>query len=140
MSSVLAIALPARLENLPKMIKSVSDWARAQGFVRERISEIELAAEEALVNIVSYSYPGKPGEVEIMGRLDKNCFIIEIIDSGIPFNISSVPDPDITADADKRKVGGLGVFLIKKMVDALRYRREDDRNILELVFKKTGQG
>jgi anti-sigma regulatory factor (Ser/Thr protein kinase) len=122
------------------MIMSVSGWARDKGFPRERISEIELAAEEALVNIVNYSYPGKPGGVEIMGKLDGNFFIIEIIDSGIPFDITSVPDPDISANADDRKVGGLGVFLMKRMVDELRYRRENDRNILELIFKKTQEG
>jgi serine/threonine-protein kinase RsbW len=140
MPILLAISLPARLENLESLTKSVSDCARAQGFGQHRINKIELAAEETWVNICSYAYSEQAGEVEVVCKADDNDFIIEIIDSGIPFDITSVPDPDITDDADKRKVGGLGVFLMKKMVDGLRYRRESGRNILELIFKKAEQG
>lgn len=132
----MTIALPAKLDNLERWMKSVSDCAKSQGFDRKRISEIELAAEEALVNSCNYSYPGKTGDVEVICKLDGNRFIIEIIDSGIPFDITSLPDPDITADADKRKIGGLGAFLTKKMVDEVRYRREDNRNILNLIIEK----
>ena len=136
MRLLLALTQPAKLESLEGLIRSISDCARAQGFDKKRISEIELATEEALVNIFKYSYPGKPGEVEIICKLDENRFIIEIIDFGIPFDVTSWPDPDITADRDERKIGGLGVFLIKKMVDEVRYRRENNRNILDLIVKK----
>jgi serine/threonine-protein kinase RsbW len=133
---LMTLALPAKLENLGGWVKSISDCAESQGFDRKRISGIELAGEEAFVNICNYSYPGKPGDVEAIFGLDGNRFIIEIIDTGIPFNIASLPDPDITADADDRKIGGLGIFLIKKMVDEVRYRRENNRNILSLIIEK----
>lgn len=136
MRLLLALAQPAKFDNLERLMKSISDCARAQGFDQRRISEIELATEEALVNIFKYSYPEKPGEVEIICKAEANRFIIEIIDSGIRFDVTSWPDPDITADRDERKIGGLGVFLIKKMVDEVRYRRENNRNILDLVIKK----
>ncbi len=136
MKVLMTIALPAKLENLEGWVKSVSDCAEFQGFDRKRIREIEVAAEEALVNICNYAYPEKKGDVEVICEIDGNRFIIEIIDSGIPFDITSLPDPDITADADKRKIGGLGAFLIKKMVDEVRYRREKDQNILNLIVKK----
>ena len=126
--------VPAKLENLERLMQSVSDCARTQGFDQKRISEIELAAEESLVNIINYSYPEKPGEVEVICQADGRSLVIEMIDSGIPFDVTSLPDPDITADLDDRKIGGLGVFLIKKMVDEVRYRREKNRNILSLTF------
>jgi len=50
--------------------------------------------------------------------------------------MTSLPDPDLTADIDERKMGGLGVFFIKKLTDEVRYRREHDRNILNLIIKK----
>jgi serine/threonine-protein kinase RsbW len=62
--------------------------------------------------------------------------IIEIIDSGVPFDVTSLTDPDLTADVGERKIGGLGIFLVKKMVDEVKYRREIDRNILTLTIKK----
>jgi serine/threonine-protein kinase RsbW len=136
MKVLMTLALPAKLENLEGWVKSVSDCAKSQGFDRKRISGIELAAEEAFVNICNYSYPGKTGDVEVIFGLDGNRFIIEITDTGLPFDVTSLPDPDITADADDRKIGGLGIFLIKKMVDEVRYRRENNRNILSLIIEK----
>jgi len=136
MKVLMTVALPAKLENLEGWVKSVSDCAASQGFDPKRIREIELAAEEALVNICNYAYPEKPGDAEVICRIDGNRFIVEIIDSGIPFDMTSLPDPDVTADADQRKIGGLGAFLVKKMVDEVRYRRENNRNILTLIVEK----
>jgi len=130
------LKLPARLENLQRLMESVSNCARAQDFDQKKIQEIELAVEEALVNIFNYAYPDAPGEVEVNCRADHDHFTIEIIDSGIPFDITSLPNPDFTADVDDRKIGGLGIFLIKRVMDEVRYRRENDRNILNLIIKK----
>ena len=99
--------------------------------------EIELAAEEALVNIFKYAYEGTTGDVEIICKIDDaDRFILEIIDTGIPFNLHSVRDPDISADISDRSIGGLGVFLMKKLMDAIHYRREGNKNILSLIMHK----
>jgi anti-sigma regulatory factor (Ser/Thr protein kinase) len=98
---------------------------------------IELASEEALVNIFHYAYPSKKGDVEIVCYpVTDDRFTIEIIDSGIPFNLLSAGEPVITSDLHKRKVGGLGIFLIRKVVDNIEYRREKDKNILTLTVLK----
>lgn len=136
MKVLLSLHLPAKLENLGRCKESVADCARAQGFDQKRIYEIELAVEETLVNIFNYAYPEPPGDIEINCKLENGRFIIEIIDSGIPFDMTSLTDPDLTADVEERKIGGLGIFLVKKMVDEVRYRREGDRNILTLAVKK----
>lgn len=136
METLLSTVLPARLEHLDELMKSVSDCALSQGFDRKRVGGIELAVEEAFVNICNYSYPGKTGDAAITCRLDNNRFIIEISDSGIPFNITQLSDPDITAPTEARKIGGLGIFLMKKMMDAVTYRREGDRNVLNLIVTK----
>jgi serine/threonine-protein kinase RsbW len=119
MKALLNIRSPATLKNLEKLVESVSDCASEQGFDQKRILEIQLATEEALVNISNYSYPEKSGEVEINCKLEKDRFVIEIIDSGVPFDMTALPDPDITADVDDRKVGGLGVFLMKKVMERI---------------------
>ena len=100
----------------------------------KRINEIEIAAEEALVNIFRYAYQGQEGDVEISCKAEHGrTFIIEIIDAGMPFNPLSVSEPDITLDVGERQIGGVGVFLIKKLMDDVIYRRDGDKNILELV-------
>jgi serine/threonine-protein kinase RsbW len=136
MQILLNLKLSARLENLQRFMESVSGCARAQDFDQKKIQEIELAVEEALVNIFNYAYPEAPGEVEVNCRADHDHFIIEVIDSGIPFDMTSLPDPNLAADVDERRIGGLGIFLIKRVMDEVRYRREEGRNILSLIIKK----
>lgn len=135
--------IPARLEYLRKGLDPVSSCARDQGFNRKKVLEIELAAEEALVNIFAYAYKGKEGDVEIACKLDNNSgnekFTIEIADSGEPFNVLSVAVPDIAADISERQPGGLGVFLMRKLMDDVQYAYEGNKNILRLiVLKKPG--
>jgi len=132
------IKLPAQLEYLQKFIDFVATCSREQGFEKKRVHEIELATEEALVNIFYYAYKENNGDVEIICKLDNNTrFIIEVVDTGIPFNVLSVAAPDITADLSERQTGGLGVFLIKKFMDAVQYRHEGNKNILSLILVKS---
>jgi len=99
---------------------------------------MELATEEALVNIFNYAYKETKGDVEIICKLDDDKrFIIEIVDTGIPFNVLSVAAPDSTGDISERQTGGLGVFLIKKFMDAVQYRHEGNKNILSLILVKS---
>ena len=133
-----ALKLPARLDSLHRLIRMVSGCTEEQHFSKQQISEIEIAAEEALVNIFEYSYAEKNGNVEVVCKLDDGNFVIEIIDSGIPFSILTAKEPDITSGISERSIGGLGIFLMRKLMDDVRYRREGDMNILTLVVKKPG--
>jgi len=133
------IKFPARIEYFKTFMDFVSSCARKQGFSQKRISEIELATEEALINIFNYAYEGNNGDVEIVCKLDNRKFILEIADSGVPFDVLSVKDPDISADISARQIGGLGVFLMKKLVDSIQYRYDGKKNILSLiVFRDNG--
>ena len=136
MKALLRIKLPAELGNLERLVKSVSDCAKAQGLDDKKVNETELATEEAIVNICHYAYPGDAGDVEIECMLEDGRFVIEIKDSGIPFDMTSFSAPDVTADVTERKIGGLGIFLIKKVMDEVRYRRENNQNILDLIVLK----
>lgn len=125
----------AKIEHLERLIDFVAGHAETAGFGVNRINEIELAAEEVLVNIFQYAYPGTDGDVVIDCRIEDHVrLILEIWDNGEPFNILDVPDPDVTADISDREIGGLGVFFVKEMVDEARYRRTGNSNILTLVF------
>ncbi len=112
----------------------VSKCAEDLGFNSEKIIDIGVATEEALVNICNYAYQGKTGEVKVSCMLDdENRFIIEIEDRGIPFDVQMLENPDLTPDIIEREVGGLGVFIIKELMDDYQYRRVDDKNILRLI-------
>ena len=133
------IKLPAVIDNLAKFIGSVSLCAGEQGFSNERISQIHLAMEEILMNVINYSYQeqDKPGDAEVTCSLDDdNRLVIEDVDTGVPFDLLSAEDPDITLEIDERNVGGLGIFIVKKLMNNVEYRREDNKNILTIIADK----
>ena len=98
--------------------------------------KIELSVEEAVENVVQYAYEGGIGWLEAGTSLDDQSLVltIELRDAGVPFNPLEKPDPDITLAATERPVGGLGIYLCKKMMDSISYRYEDGNNVL--VMKK----
>lgn len=134
MAFLTSIRLPAKLDSLGKIMETITGSAGQHGADINKTSHIELALEEALVNVFSYAYPAGTGEVEVRCSLkEKNKFIMEIIDSGPPFNPLSEDEPDLTANIDERKIGGLGIFFIKQLMDHIEYTRENDCNILTIT-------
>lgn len=131
------LKLPATIEHVPQWRQFITERARAQGVPLKRLHRIELALEEALVNICHYAYPSTPGEVEVVCRVDaQQRFLIEIVDRGVPFDPLSLPPPTFEDDLAHRQVGGLGVFLMRHLADDVTYRREDGRNILQLIVHR----
>ncbi|MEN6623266.1 MAG: ATP-binding protein [Smithella sp.] len=131
------ITLPGKLDSLYGFMNFVTSCARERGFSDEKISRIELALEEILVNIIKHAYKecGVDGEIEIICKLaDDRTLIIEIMDSGMPFDIFSAKEPDVNAGIEERQIGGLGIFLVKQLMNDVRYSRERDRNKLTLVI------
>lgn len=130
----LRIKCSASMENLADVVSKVLLTAENCGLNNKRTGELELAFEEALVNVFNYAYPGTTGNIEIIAHNDKkNRFIVQIIDDGKPFDPLTAPEPDLDKDIADRQIGGLGIFLIKKLMDDVKYRREKNRNILELI-------
>lgn len=122
------------LDELPEMLAAVRDFANGLPLSAERRSELELAVEEVLVNICSHAYPHGRGAVSLSCSLNPEGLVVAVEDEGLPFSLPAAASPDLTGDIDERRVGGLGVLLVRSLTDAVRYRREDDRNHLELVF------
>jgi serine/threonine-protein kinase RsbW len=128
-----SIKLTSDMENLGHLASFVSECARDQGMTPERAGELQVALEEAFVNICRYAYADGPGDVEVNFFSEGDNTVIEIIDSGTPFDITVQELPDITADIHERKIGGLGCLLIRKLMDRVVYRREDGKNILRFT-------
>lgn len=99
--------------------------------------QIDVAVEELFVNIARYAYQMRKGKADISVWYDKDdqTICIEFRDKGVPFDPQLRKDPDISLSAEERKVGGLGIFMVKKSMDGMHYRREDERNILT-IWKK----
>lgn len=128
---------PARLEHLPDMLQFILNQAEKLSVSKDRRYKLELASEEALVNIISYAYKDqKTGIIRIdCEKLGDNRLEIVIRDHGFPFNPI---DADIRVDTeqpiDERKIGGLGIFLMRKILDEVSYQRIGEENVLRLLM------
>jgi serine/threonine-protein kinase RsbW len=125
------LTVTAHPDSIARSAEFVVACATAVGFAPARVREIELVVEEVLVNICHHAHGDAPGEVELRCvQADPEHLLVEFIDSGKPFNLLTSAIPEFAVDMDERQVGGLGIPLIRAMMDKVTYRREGDRNIL----------
>ena len=98
--------------------------------------QLRLAVEEAVVNVINYAYPDDTeGDVTVKMMSDGETLQCQIIDSGIPFDPTTKEKADITLSAAERQVGGLGILLVRELMDSINYERNDGNNILTLTKK-----
>ena len=96
---------------------------------------LKLACEEIVVNVTSYAYPeGSDGFLDVYIRKDDR-IVIRFEDGGVPFNPLEHEDPDTTLSWDERPIGGLGIFLVRSMMDDVRYTYENQKNVLTIEKK-----
>ena len=125
----------ASMDTIPDIVGFVSETATAMGVHPKRVMHLELAVEEAAVNICSYAYEIPPGEVTIRISRETEVVRIELVDVGVPFDPLAADAPDIKSELENREVGGLGIFLIRRVLDEVHYSRSGDRNILSLAVR-----
>ena len=117
-------------------IKSVTEKL---GIETPLARKLRLAVEEAVVNVISYAYPeGTEGDVTIKIMSDGHTLRFQIIDTGVPFDPTKKEKADTTLSIEERQIGGLGIFLVRELMDTINYERVDGKNILTLIktFKK----
>ncbi|MFA5626442.1 MAG: ATP-binding protein [Thiohalomonadaceae bacterium] len=131
-----SLTLAAELANLEALQEYLAGCATQFGLEPRRIGMLTMALEEIFVNICSYAYPAGQGPVTLTCRDEGEHFIAEVSDEGQAFDITSVAEPDLKADIETRNIGGLGLFLVRKVVDQLDYFRQDGRNIVRLTLKR----
>ena len=121
--------IEAKVENLPDVIAFATGTLTDRCPLRARM-HVELVTEEIFVNISSYAYPETGGFVTVQrsGGEGPEGLTLVFIDSGVPYDPLQKPDPDLTLSLEERPVGGLGVFLVKELVDEVRYEHKDGNN------------
>lgn len=124
--------ISGRVEEIVEYIMDVPELPADEGIK----FKVRLCAEEAVVNIVDYAYPDdRDGFIDVRTETADGYFILTLRDGGTPFDPLANPDPDITLSADERKIGGLGIFLCKQMMDEVSYSYADGCNILTMMIK-----
>ncbi len=131
-----SLTVVAELTNLEALQDHLAGCATEFGLEPKRIGLLVMALEEIFVNICDYAYPAGPGPVVMNCRDQGEQFVAEVIDEGQAFDVSSVAEPDLEADLETRKIGGLGWFLVRKIADELDCFREDGRNIVRMSLNR----
>ena len=128
------LTIRANLNNLNDVMAFVDAELEKLDCPMKAQMQIDVAVEELFVNIARYAYAPAEGDVVIRmeATSEPRAVAITFIDHGVPYDPLAKPDPDVTLSAEERQIGGLGIFMVKKSMDAMEYRYADERNILTI--------
>ena len=131
-----SITLPNDIEKVPVLAEFVDEVCEIVGFDMSTTMGINLALEEAVVNVMSYAYqPGTTGNVNIEAIANETRLKFIISDWGTPFDPTAEKEVDTTLSAEERPIGGLGIHLVRQIMDSINYERIDGMNVLTLRMK-----
>jgi serine/threonine-protein kinase RsbW len=133
-----SVQFAAKFEYLDEIRDFVGEIARAGGFSDKDVYNIQLATDEAASNIIEHAYENQSdGVLELSCGMRGDVIIIILIDRGESFDPSEIPLPDLKADLSDRKIGGLGIFLMRKLMDEVHYEpRPDKSNVLTMIKRR----
>jgi anti-sigma regulatory factor (Ser/Thr protein kinase) len=136
-AQIFSLRRPAELDQLPIFLGHVRQTAETAGLMDAQGARLELAVEEALVNVFNYAYAGQAhaGAVTCRVMVETDGLTVEIVDEGPPFDPLARPDPDTALELEQRQPGGLGIFMIRQLADEVSYRREAGRNVLTIRMR-----
>ena len=130
------LTLSNDVQETPLLGKFINEVCETLGFDTSTTKKMNLAIEEAVVNVMKYAYPeGKHGEVRIKAEADDIRLKIVISDDGQPFDPTAHGEVDITKSAEDRDIGGLGIHLMRRIMDSINYERTNGQNIFTLRKK-----
>ena len=133
------LTLPNDVQEVPQLATFVEEVCESHGVDMMTTMQLNLALEEAVVNVMTYGYPeGTKGYVDISVQAESDCLTFVISDSGQPFDPTTKGDVDTTLPAEQRSIGGLGIHLVKQLMDSIQYEYKDGHNTLTLkkIIKK----
>lgn len=130
------ITLPNDVQEVPKLAAFVDEVCEALDIGMATAMQLNLAMEEAVVNVMDYAYPvGTYGDVNILAHANDDCLEFVISDTGTPFDPTQKEEVDTTLSVEERRIGGLGIHLVRKIMDSISYERVDGKNVLSLRKK-----
>ena len=123
-----------RHEELDRVSAAVEEFAEGAEWPLDLVFKVNLALEEIVINVMNYGHEDGLHEIDISLISDEESLTIEVVDDGQPFDpLNDAPKPNVDAELEDRNIGGLGIHLVCKMMDDVRYRREEGKNHLTLV-------
>ena len=128
-----SIVVSAKIEEMNKVTEFVSEILEEHHCSMKARVQIEVGIDEIMSNIIRYAYEGKTGDILVECDIRDRVAYICCIDSGRPYNPLTKEDPDVTLSVNEREIGGLGIFMVKKSMDDLRYEYRGQHNQLTMM-------
>jgi serine/threonine-protein kinase RsbW len=137
LTAKLSLKIEASPDALDRINDELESLSRQEEWPSDLFFTTNLVVEELGLNVINHAYRGQSGEFEIIITSEEQAITVEIIDNGPPFNmLQDAPLPDVEAEIEERPIGGLGIHLVKTMMDELHYKRDQERNHLILVKRR----
>lgn len=135
-----SITLPNDINSVPQLNDFIDGFSLEAGLDMSMTMSLNLALEEAVVNVMTYAYaPDTQGELTLEAVADKGVVTFILTDTGVPFDPTAKEDADTTLGIEDRPIGGLGIFLVRQLMDVVDYQRVDGQNVLTLTKKLTAE-
>jgi anti-sigma regulatory factor (Ser/Thr protein kinase) len=129
------VILKNDLLEIQRLAQTIVTFGKTFHLSREIVHDLNLVLEEVISNTILYGYEDtNTHQIDVQISLQGQMLILQIKDDGKPFNPLEAPDPDIEKPIEEREIGGLGIYLVRRLMDELAYKREDGENVL--VMKK----
>ncbi len=134
MGTELHLKVETNQDELDRVSTAIEDFGLEADWPLDLVFKVNLALEEIVINVMNYGHDDGLHEIEISLIADENALTIEIVDDGRPFDpLHDAPKPNVTGELEDRDIGGLGIHLVREIMDDVRYRREEGKNHLTLV-------
>lgn len=134
MGAELHLRVETKQNELDRVSAAIEDFALEEGWPMDLVFKVNLALEEVVINVMNYGHEDGLHDIDITLTTEENALTIEIVDDGRPFDpLTDAPIPDVDAELEDRSIGGLGIHLVRKMMDDVCYRREEGKNHLTMV-------
>ena len=131
-----SIILANELSEISKLNDFIEDIGNEFSLTPDVVFNLTLVLEEAVVNVINYAYPKEDHEsIYLSAKMQDGSIIFVLSDSGKEFDPTMAPEADVTLSAEDRQIGGLGIFLIRQIMNEVRYERIDGKNVLTLEKK-----
>ncbi|MDE0391785.1 MAG: ATP-binding protein [Rhodospirillales bacterium] len=126
------------LREIAGAAEKIGAFCAEHGLTEQIAFEVNPAVDELLTNTISYGYDdGAEHSIDLVLRIQGDTLTVEIADDGRAFDPLQTPEPDLGAPLEERAVGGLGIYLVRKTIDGVAYRRQDERNVVTLTKNTT---
>jgi len=137
MADQLSLNLESSLEALGEIERAVTEFGAENGWPDDLLFHVQLTLDELATNVINHGYGAGGHSFQITVKSNPEAVHIELVDDARPFDpLQDAPQPAIDAGVHERKVGGLGVYIVKELMDEMEYRREGGKNCLTLVKKR----